>query len=109
MGALLANTAKPVEAASARRKAIEIQRELVAEWPEELEYQIDLAKYLHNLAGQQSGTANREELIELRREALNICEKLVEQDPTTPDYRPSESDVAAFQSELQRLAREKGL
>ena len=30
-------------------------------------------------------------------------------DPGTPDYRPSEADVSAFQDELQRLAQDQGM
>jgi hypothetical protein len=30
-------------------------------------------------------------------------------DPSKPDYRPSESDVAAFQAELEKIARKQGI
>ena len=82
----LLHAGQPDKALVSLQKALEIGEKLVAENPDILGYQRDLAKHYSYLGAVQSDTAKRDEAAASCQKAIEIHEKIVAENPDVLKY-----------------------
>jgi tetratricopeptide (TPR) repeat protein len=87
LGWLFQDTKRLEKAESAYRDAVTLQKQAVADFPNQPEFRLELAKYTFNLGNVLRDTARPKEAEAARAEALAIFNQLVAEFPNRPEFR----------------------
>jgi tetratricopeptide (TPR) repeat protein len=87
LGWIFQSTNRLEKAEAAFREAVALQRRHLAEYPNQPEFRLELAKYLFHLGNVLRDTARSKDAEAARAEAVAIFKQLVADYPNRPEFR----------------------